>query len=152
MDIKRLSCGNPCGVYYDPNVYPAPLLTASNVAAVCAFVLLASVVVDIMAFRRAKRPTWNRVTPMLCATVSLAAAITAHGAGLAYTGYLRPGLAPDAPADDWYAQIGQAAMDRMAQQIQIYGAIAVALVVLTLVLVFAWGVLLQVHAVSQRRP
>lgn len=151
MDIKRLSCGNPCGIY-DANVYPAPLLTASNVATVCALVLFVCVVVVVMVFWRDKRPAWKRVTPILCATVSLAAAVTALSAHRTYAGYSRPGLAPDAPATDWLAHIGEAAMDRLSQEIQVYSVMAVVLVVLTLVLVFAWGVLLQVHAVSQRRP
>lgn len=151
MDIKRLSCGNPCGIY-DPNVHPAPLLTVSTIATGCTLVLFVCVVVAIIVFWRDERPAWKRAIPIMCAAGGFAAAVTALSAHLTYAGYLRPGLAPDAPADDWFAHIGQAAMDRLTQEIQIYTAIVVALVLLTLVLVFAWGVLLQVHAVSGRRP
>ncbi|HLJ80103.1 MAG TPA: hypothetical protein VKT52_01375, partial [Ktedonobacterales bacterium] len=131
---------------------PATLLTASTIAAGCALVLFVCVVVVIIVFWRDERPAWKRVIPIMCAAGGLVAAFTALSARRTYAGYLRPGLAPDAPADDWFAHIGQAAMDRLSQEIQIYSAIAIALVLLTLVLVFAWGVLLQVHAVSQRRP
>lgn len=149
--MPLLSGCNPC-VFYDADVHPAPLLAASIIAAGCALVLFVCVVVAIIEFWRDERPAWKRVIPIMCAAGGLVAAFTAFSARLMYAGYLRPGLSPDAPADVWFAHIGQAAMDRLSQEIQFYTAIAIALVLLTLVLVFAWGVLLQVHAVSRRRP
>ncbi len=137
---------------YGADVHPATLLTASNIAAGCALVLLVCVVVLVITFWRDERPAWKRVTPIVIAAAGLASALTALSARLTYARYLKPDLSPDASPPDWYAQIGQAAMDGLSQEIQLYGTIAFALVLLTLVLVFAWGVLLQARAVSQRPP
>lgn len=142
---------NPESVY-GPDVHPATLLTASTVAGGCALVLLACVVVLVITFWRDERPAWKRVTPIVIATVGLASALTALSACLTYARYLQPGLSPDASPPDWYAQIGQAAMDGLSQETHLYRAIAFALVLLTLALVFAWGVVLQDRALSQRRP
>jgi hypothetical protein len=137
---------------YDADVHPATLLSASNIAAGCALVLFICVVVLIIVLWRDERPAWKRVMPFVLAAAGLVSVITALSSRLTYTGYLRPGLSPDASPPDWYAQIGQAAMDGMSQEVHIYSTIAFVLVLLTLVLVFAWGVLLQAHAVSQRHP
>lgn len=139
---------------YDADVHPATLLTASNIAAGCALVLLVCVVVLVITFWRDERPAWKRVMPIVIAAAGLAAALTALSARLTYARYLQPGLglSPDAPPPDWYAHIGQASMDGLSQEIHIYGTIAFVLILLTLVLVFTWGVLLQARAVSQRPP
>ncbi len=140
--------------YYGADVHPATLLTASNVAAGCALVLFVCVVVLIIVLWRDKRPTWKRVTPIMIVAVDLAAAFAALSARSTYAGYLQSGLglSPDAPAAAWFPQIGDAAMAGLSQEIHLYDTIAFVLVLLTLVLVFAWGVLLRTHAVSQRRP
>lgn len=137
---------------YDADVHPATLLSASNIAAGCALVLFICVVVLTIVLWRDERPAWKRVMPIVIAAAGLISVVTALSSRLTYTGYLRPDLSPDASPPDWYAQIGQAAMDAMSQEVHIYSTIAFVLVLLTLVLVFAWGVLLQAHAVSQRRP
>ena len=142
---------NPESVY-GPDVLPATLLTESNIAAGCALVLFVCVIVLVVVFWRDERPAWKRVTPIVIATVGLASAVAALSARLTYAGYLQPDLSPDAPPPDWYTRIGQAAMDGLSQEIQLYNAIAGALVLLTLVLVFTWGVVLQDRALSQHRP
>lgn len=134
------------------DAHPATLLSASNIAAGCTLVLFVCVVVLVIVFWRDERPAWKRVTPVVIAAAGLVSALTALSARLTYTGYLRSGLSPDASPPDWYAQIGQAAMDGMSQEVHIFGMIAFVLVLLTLVLVFAWGVLFQAHAVGQRSP
>src|SRR5207302_10175648 len=116
-----------------------------------ALALLAGVVVRAIVCRRDERPVWKRVTPVVIFTVGIAATLVALSARLTYAGYLQPGLSPDAPPLDWYRHIGLAAMDRLSQEIFVYDVTDLTLVPVTLVLVFAWGVLLQARTVNLRR-
>ncbi|HEX8033821.1 MAG TPA: hypothetical protein VF510_08235 [Ktedonobacterales bacterium] len=140
-----------CNIYADDvNTHPASLLTASNIAAACALVLLAGVVVLAVVYWRDERPAWKRATPLVIFTVGIAAALVALSAWLTYVGDLHPGLSPGAPPLDWYRHIGLAAMDRLSQEIFLYDVTDVTLVPVTLVLVFAWVWLLKDHLVNLR--
>jgi 4-hydroxybenzoate polyprenyltransferase len=65
------------GEGYDASIHPASLLTAFNIAAVCALVLVAGVVVLAVVYRRDERPAWKRVTPLVIFAVGIAATLVA---------------------------------------------------------------------------
>jgi len=141
-----------CNTYADDvNTHPASLLTAFSIAAVCALMLVAGVVILAVIYRGDERPAWKRVTPLVIFAVGIAATLVALSAGLTYIGYLQPGLAPDAPPLDWYRHIGLAGMERLSQEIFLYDVTDVTLVPVTLVLMFACVVLLQTDSANLRR-
>lgn len=138
------------GEGYDASIHPASLLTTSNIAAACALILLAGVVVLALVYRRDERPAWKRATSWAIFTAGIVAALVALSARLTYVGYLQPGLSPDASPLDWYRHIGLAGMDRLSQQIFLYDVTDVTLVPLTLVLVFTCVVVLPGHSINPR--